>query len=66
MSTTSSRFSRSRLWSVEETKAKLKAAAVQEFAEHGLAGTSAEHIARRAGVNNERIYSYFGSKDQLS
>jgi AcrR family transcriptional regulator len=52
-------------WHVEETKAKLKAAAVQEFAERGLAGTRVESIARRAGVNKERIYNYFGGKEQL-
>jgi AcrR family transcriptional regulator len=52
-------------WNVEETKAKLKAAAVEEFAEHGLAGTRVEQIALRAGVNKERIYNYFGSKEQL-
>jgi len=38
-------------WHIEETKSKLKAAAVQEFAERGLAGTRVESIARRAGVN---------------
>jgi AcrR family transcriptional regulator len=52
-------------WNVEETKSKLKAAAVQEFAERGLAGTRVESIARRAGVNKERIYNYFGSKEEL-
>ncbi len=52
-------------WNVEETKAKLTAAAVQEFAERGLAGTRVEAIARRAGVNKERIYNYFGGKEEL-
>lgn len=52
-------------WNVEETKAKLKAAAVVEFADHGLAGTRVERIAQRAGVNKERIYNYFGNKEQL-
>jgi AcrR family transcriptional regulator len=52
-------------WNVEETKAKLKAAAVLEFAERGLAGTRVEGIARRAGVNKERLYNYFGSKEEL-
>jgi AcrR family transcriptional regulator len=52
-------------WNVEETKSKLKAAAVQEFAERGLAGARVESIARRAGVNKERIYNYFGGKEDL-
>ncbi|HSZ40013.1 MAG TPA: TetR family transcriptional regulator [Trebonia sp.] len=52
-------------WHVAETKAKLKAAAVEEFAERGLAGTRVESIARRAGVNKERLYNYFGSKEDL-
>jgi AcrR family transcriptional regulator len=52
-------------WNVAQTKAKLKAAAVAEFAERGLAGTRIEHIAQRAGVNKERIYNYFGSKQEL-
>jgi AcrR family transcriptional regulator len=52
-------------WNVEATKSKLKAAAVQEFAERGLAGTRVESIARRAGVNKERIYNYFGGKEDL-
>jgi AcrR family transcriptional regulator len=52
-------------WDVEQTKAKLRAAAVQEFAERGLAGARVERIAQRAGVNKERIYNYFGSKENL-
>jgi AcrR family transcriptional regulator len=52
-------------WNVAQTQAKLKAAAVAEFAERGLAGTRVEHIAQRAGVNKERIYKYFGSKEEL-
>jgi AcrR family transcriptional regulator len=52
-------------WNVAETQAKLKAAAVEEFAARGLSGTRIEHIALRAGVNKERIYKYFGSKEEL-
>ncbi|MGP3964931.1 TetR family transcriptional regulator [Nonomuraea sp. 3N208] len=52
-------------WNTEETKRKLKEAAVAEFAEHGLGGTTMERIARRAGVNKERLYTYFGDKSQL-
>lgn len=36
-----------------------------EFAAHGLAGTRVERIAARAGVNKERLYNYFGDKEQL-
>jgi AcrR family transcriptional regulator len=52
-------------WNTAETKRKLKDAAVAEFAAHGLGGTTMERIARRAGVNKERLYSYFGDKPQL-
>ncbi|HJZ35916.1 MAG TPA: TetR family transcriptional regulator [Solirubrobacterales bacterium] len=52
-------------WNTAETQAKLKAAAVTEFAANGLAGTRVESIARRAGVNKERLYKYFGNKEDL-
>lgn len=40
-------------------------AARQEFGEHGLAGARVERIARRAGVNKQLLYYYFGSKRDL-
>lgn len=46
-------------------KARLLEAAAEEFAEHGLAGARVDRIAPRAGVNKERLYSYFGSKERL-
>ncbi|WP_367131999.1 TetR family transcriptional regulator [Saccharothrix sp. HUAS TT1] len=52
-------------WNTEETRRRLKEAAVVEFAAHGLAGTRVERIAARAGVNKERLYNYFGDKEQL-
>ncbi|WAL66128.1 TetR family transcriptional regulator [Amycolatopsis cynarae] len=52
-------------WNTEETKRKLKQAAVAEFATFGLGGTTMERIARRAGVNKERLYNYFGDKTRL-
>ncbi|MEU4448109.1 TetR family transcriptional regulator [Actinosynnema sp. NPDC050801] len=52
-------------WNTEETRRRLKEAAVVEFAAHGLAGTRVERIAARAGVNKERLYNYFGDKDRL-
>ncbi|WNV83552.1 TetR family transcriptional regulator [Umezawaea sp. Da 62-37] len=50
---------------VEQTKRRLREAALAEFAEHGLHGTTVERIASRAGVNKERLYSYFGDKTAL-
>jgi len=47
------------------TRARLLAAAVQEFSEHGYAGARIERISRSAGVNRERLYSYFGNKQAL-
>ncbi|MFJ5926868.1 TetR/AcrR family transcriptional regulator [Kitasatospora sp. NPDC092948] len=47
------------------TKQRLLAAAKDEFAAHGIAGARVDRIADRAGVNKERIYGYFGSKQKL-
>ncbi|TMR08398.1 TetR/AcrR family transcriptional regulator [Nonomuraea turkmeniaca] len=52
-------------WNTDETKRRLKEAAVVEFAAHGLDGTTMERIARQAGINKERLYTYFGDKAQL-
>ncbi|WP_235921307.1 TetR family transcriptional regulator [Lentzea tibetensis] len=49
----------------EETKRKLLAAAVQEFAEHGIAGARVDRIAKNAGANKAMIYAYFCSKEGL-
>ncbi|GAA3067962.1 TetR/AcrR family transcriptional regulator [Streptosporangium carneum] len=51
--------------SKEATKDALLAAARSEFAAHGIAGARVDRIAERAGVNKERIYGYFGSKEKL-
>lgn len=51
--------------SAEQTKHKLLRAARQEFAAFGLAGARVDRIAQAAGVNKQRIYGYFGSKDGL-
>ena len=53
-------------WDTERTRALLLDAAAGEFSEHGFAGARVDRIAAEAGVNKERIYSYFGSKDGLS
>ena len=52
-------------WSTEETKRRLMEAATAEFAARGLAGTTMEQIAKRAGINKERLYNYFGDKQRL-
>lgn len=52
-------------WDTERTKRLLLDAATEEFSAHGLAGARVDRIAAAAGVNKERIYQYFGKKDQL-
>ncbi|NKE56722.1 TetR/AcrR family transcriptional regulator [Lentzea sp. PSKA42] len=49
----------------EATKAKLLEAALDEFAEHGIAGARVDRIAAKAGCNKAMIYAYFGSKEGL-
>ncbi|MEU9832300.1 TetR family transcriptional regulator [Streptosporangium sp. NPDC048047] len=49
----------------EATRDALLSAARAEFAAHGIAGARVDRIAERAGVNKERIYGYFGSKEKL-
>jgi AcrR family transcriptional regulator len=57
------------MWSVvrdkEATKAKLLDAALDEFAEFGIAGARVDRIAAKAGCNKAMIYAYFGSKEGL-
>ena len=52
-------------WDTESTKQKIKGAALAEFTAHGPDGTTVERIAKRAKVNKERIYNYFGNKQEL-
>src|SRR6478752_6680501 len=52
-------------WDTERTKALLLEAGTAEFSAYGLAGARVDRIAEAAGVNKERIYSYFGSKQGL-
>ncbi|MER6912526.1 TetR family transcriptional regulator [Streptomyces sp. NPDC000594] len=47
------------------TRQKLLAAARQEFAALGVAGARVDRIAELAGVNKERVYGHFGSKEGL-
>jgi AcrR family transcriptional regulator len=50
---------------VELTKRKLLTAARREFAAFGLDGARIDRIAAHAGVNKERVYGHFGSKEAL-
>jgi AcrR family transcriptional regulator len=52
-------------WDTEGTRRRLKEAATAEFAERGPDGTTMARIAERAGINKERLYKYFGSKQAL-
>ena len=49
----------------ERTRAAILAAAVDEFATHGLNGARVDRIAERAGANKRMLYYYFGDKDSL-
>lgn len=49
----------------EATRARLIAAATDEFARHGVAGARVDRIAEQARTNKAQIYHYFGSKDGL-
>ncbi|UUT35503.1 TetR family transcriptional regulator [Microbacterium elymi] len=52
-------------WDTEGTRRRLRDAALIEFAARGFDGTTVGSIAARAGVNKERLYSYFGDKRAL-
>jgi len=49
----------------EATRAKILAAAREEFAAHGHAGGRVDRIARVADSNVRMIYAYFGNKSGL-
>jgi AcrR family transcriptional regulator len=46
-------------------KERVLAAALGEFAEHGVAGARVDRIARAAKTSKERVYAYFRSKEEL-
>jgi AcrR family transcriptional regulator len=48
-----------------DTRARLLAAARDEFAAFGIGGARVDRIAEKAGVNKERIYGHFGNKESL-
>lgn len=49
----------------QATRQALLTAAIAEFAAKGPAGARVDEIARRAGVNKQMLYHYFGNKDDL-
>lgn len=49
----------------DATRARILAAATQEFARHGLAGARGDRIARAARSSERMVYYYFGSKEGL-
>ncbi len=54
-----------RVRDAERTRGRIVEAAVREFAEKGFAGARVESIGRRAGVNKQLLYHYFGGKEEL-
>src|SRR6478736_4247391 len=49
----------------EERRVQVLAAALPEFARKGLAGTSTEDIARRAGISHPYLFRLFPTKKEL-
>jgi AcrR family transcriptional regulator len=49
----------------ERTKAAILQAALDEFAEKGLAGARVDTIAEQSGANKRMLYYYFGNKEDL-
>ena len=49
----------------EERPHQILLAAIEVFAEHGIAGAKLEEIASRAGLSKGTIYLYFESKEDL-
>lgn len=49
----------------ESSREVLLSAARAAFAERGLEGARVDDIAKRAGINKQLVYHYFGSKDGL-
>ena len=49
----------------DQTRARVLAAAVETFAQQGLAGTSMRDVSRRARIRVSSLYHYFPSKEAL-
>jgi TetR/AcrR family transcriptional regulator len=50
---------------LRSSRERILSAALDEFAERGLAGARVDHIAARAGINKAMIYYHFDSKEAL-
>jgi len=50
---------------VEETRARILAAARELFERNGTRGTTTREVAERAGVNEATLFRHFGSKSAL-
>ena len=44
---------------------RISAAALQQFSQHGLRGTSTQDIAERAGISKQQLHYYIESKEAL-
>ena len=49
----------------EAARARILAAATEEFAAHGIAGARVDRIVERSGMSKPMLYAYFGGKDSL-
>src|ERR1700738_5478352 len=49
----------------EQSRGSILKAAINEFAEHGIAGARTDTIARAARVNKALLYYYFKDKETL-
>src|SRR5204863_476321 len=49
----------------DQRREEILVAAFDEFAEHGLHGTSTDVIARKAGVSQPYVFRLFGTKKEL-
>jgi AcrR family transcriptional regulator len=52
-----------RLRDADATRARILAAATEEFMRHGYAGARGDRIVQRAGASERMLYYYFGSKE---
>jgi AcrR family transcriptional regulator len=51
--------------SADERREEILVAAMEEFGEHGLHGTSTDTVARKAGVSQPYLFRLFGTKKEL-
>lgn len=57
--------SQARAVAAEETRRRIREAAIELFASQGYLGTTLREVARRAGVGERTLYDSFGSKFRL-